>query len=60
VTPYLVRPVSDPRQLSGPTEGFKPATDLDRVLFSRQAARGSAGAARPSPAVPQDSGFLLE
>jgi pilus assembly protein CpaC len=60
VTPYLVRPVSDPRQLSGPTEGFKPATDLDRVLFSRQAARGSAGAARPAPAVPQDSGFLLE
>jgi pilus assembly protein CpaC len=59
VTPYLVRPVSDPRLLQGPTEGFKPATDLDRVLFMRQAARGAAGP-RPAAAVPQDSGFLLE
>jgi pilus assembly protein CpaC len=59
VTPYLVRPVSDPAALQGPTEGFKPATDLDRVLFMRQAARG-ATAARPVRAVPQDSGFLME
>ncbi len=59
VTPYLVRPVSDPRLLQGPTEGFKPATDLDRVLFMRQTARGGASA-RPATAVPQDSGFLLE
>ena len=59
VTPYLVRPVSDPRVLSGPTEGYKPATDLDRVLYMRQVARG-VSSPRPSPAVPQDSGFLLE
>lgn len=59
VTPYLVRPVSDPRVLQGPTENFRPATDLDRVLYMRQAARGGAPA-RPGPAVPQDSGFLLE
>ena len=59
VTPYLVRPVSDPALLQGPSEGFKPATDLDRVLFMRQVARG-ASAARPSRAVPQDSGFLME
>jgi pilus assembly protein CpaC len=59
VTPYLVRPVSDPRLLQGPSESFKPATDLDRVLFMRQAARGSSPG-RPVPAVPQDSGFLLE
>lgn len=60
VTPYLVRPVSDPRLLQGPTDGFKPATDLDRVLFLRQAARGGGASARPATAVPQDSGFLLE
>jgi pilus assembly protein CpaC len=59
VTPYLVRPVSDPRLLQGPTETFRPATDLDRVLFMRQAARGALPG-RPSPAVPPDSGFLLE
>ena len=60
VTPYLVRPVSDPRLLQGPTDGFKPATDLDRVLYQRQVARGGSATARPAPAVPQDSGFLLE
>ena len=59
VTRYLVRPVSDPNALQGPTENFRPATDLDRVLYMRQAARGGAPA-RPGPAVPQDSGFLLE
>ena len=60
VTPYLVRPVSDPRMLQGPTDNFKPATDLDRVLYMRQTARGGSASARPAPAVPQDSGFLLE
>ena len=58
VTPYLVRPVSDPRQLGGPTDGFRPATDLDRVLHARQVARGTPS--RPFPAVPRDAGFLLE
>jgi pilus assembly protein CpaC len=60
VTPYLVRAVSDPRALQGPSENFKPATDLDRVLYMRQVARGSGVPPRPSPVVPQDSGFLLE
>jgi pilus assembly protein CpaC len=58
VTPYLVKPVSDPRQLAGPTDGFRPATDLDRVLFNRQLARGTP--ARPVPSVPRDAGFVLE
>ncbi len=60
VTPYLVRPVSDPAALGGPTDGFKPATDLDRVLFMRQAARGAPAARLPVRSVPQDSGFLME
>lgn len=41
VTPYLVEPVSDPTKLQTPTDGFKPATDLDRVLNQRQIARGA-------------------
>ncbi|MCB4824762.1 type II and III secretion system protein family protein [Roseicella aerolata] len=56
VTPYLVRPVSDPRALSGPSEGFRPATDLDRLLYNRQIARGS----RPAtPIAPVNAGFIL-
>ncbi|MBW8269082.1 type II and III secretion system protein family protein [Caldovatus aquaticus] len=57
VTPYLVRPVSDPRQLALPTDGFRAAVDLDRVLFQRQIARG---AVMPPLRGRPDAGFILE
>ncbi|GGG43582.1 fimbriae assembly protein [Caldovatus sediminis] len=57
VTPYLVRPVSDPRQLAAPTDGFRPAVDLDRLLFQRQIARG---VAMPPLRGRPDAGFILE
>ncbi len=57
ITPYLVRPVSSQAALAAPTDGFRPATDLDRILYRRQAARGG-------PAVPLppglDAGFILD
>ena len=40
ITPYLVRPVSDPHALAAPTDSIRPASDLDRVLYRRQIARG--------------------
>jgi pilus assembly protein CpaC len=56
VTPYLVRPVSDPTALSAPTDGFRPATSLERILYQRQL-RGGA----PAPAqVPAGIGFRLQ
>ena len=57
VTPYLVRPASDPRQLTAPTDGFRPAVDLDRVLYQRQIARG---AAMPQMHTRPDAGFIVE
>jgi pilus assembly protein CpaC len=57
VTPYLVRPVSDPSQLAAPNDGFRPATDIDRVLFQRQIARG---APMPQFRSRPDAGFILE
>jgi pilus assembly protein CpaC len=57
ITPYLVRPVSDPQALAAPTDGFRPATDLDRILFRRQLARGAPGRAFRSGV---DAGFILE
>jgi len=58
VTPYIVRAVSDPAALVAPTDRFRPATDLERVLQRRQVARG----APPLPALrrPVDAGFMLE
>jgi pilus assembly protein CpaC len=53
VTPYIVRPAASPSLLQYPTDGFVPATDLDRVLLGRQLAP-SAGAR------PLNAGFVLK
>lgn len=57
VTPYIVRPTSDPKDIHVP-EGATapPASDLQRVLLFRQYA-GTAGS--PPPAVPGDVGFVI-
>jgi pilus assembly protein CpaC len=57
ITPYLVRPVANQAALAAPTDGFRPATDLDRVLHRRQAARGG-----PTVPLPPglDAGFILD
>ncbi len=55
VTPYIVRPVSDPRRLAAPTDDYVPPDDADRVLYYRQ--RGTiAGSPRP---IPGDAGFMM-
>jgi pilus assembly protein CpaC len=53
VTPYIVKPTSNPLALRTPTDGFKPATDLDRILFGRQISPVSG---QP----PVDAGFILK
>ena len=54
VTPYLVRPASSPADLHTPMDNFKPAIDLDRILFGRQLAPASPGSG------PLDAGFILK
>nr|WP_280855208.1 type II and III secretion system protein family protein [Pararoseomonas indoligenes] len=57
VTPYLVRPVSDPKALGTPTERLRPASDLDRILERQQVRRGG----RPEPIRARfDAGFVVE
>ncbi len=46
VTPYLVKPAPSPASLQLPTDGFKPATDLDRILLGRQLAQPDGSAPR--------------
>lgn len=55
ITPYIVRPVSDPRALALPNDGFRPANDIERILLHRQISR-EAGA----PRVPGQAGFIVE
>ena len=59
ITPYLVRGVSDPAQLKLPTDGWKPPSDLERILLLRQSARGGAQAAA-TPHIPGDAGFMVQ
>ena len=58
VTPYIVQPVSDPRSILLPTDGWRPPNDLERILLLRQSARNSSS---PSAVhIPGDAGFVLE
>lgn len=57
VTPYLVRPVSNPNELRTPVDGFVPATDLDRWLYMRQIGRG---ARMPQLQSRPNAGFMME
>lgn len=55
VTPYIVRPVSDPNALREPTASAPPTDDVDRWLLLRQVAR----ARGTPPSIPGDAGFGL-
>jgi len=59
VTPYIVKPVSDPTSLHAPTDGWQAPTDIERILYLRQAAPGYAGT-RPARRIPADAGFMVE
>ncbi|GAC1340320.1 MAG: type II and III secretion system protein family protein [Acetobacteraceae bacterium] len=59
VTPIVVRPVDDEAALHLPTDGFNPASDLERIVESRQLAR----ARRPMGGrlrIPGDAGFVVQ
>ncbi len=56
VTPYLVRGVRDPTALVTPTRDMVLSNDLDRIVYNRQLARGTA---QPTMThIPLDTGFI--
>ena len=57
VTPYVVRPVSDPAALRRPDDGWRPPSDLERILLLRQTSRD--GAAPAAIRIPGDAGFIV-
>jgi len=50
VTPYLVRPVSNPNQIAMPTDGFRTPDEAQRLLIG-QGSAGVNGEARPGASV---------
>jgi pilus assembly protein CpaC len=57
ITPYLVRPVSDPAALATPLDSFRPSTDLERILLRRQTGSGAPYRQIRPPAA---AGFIVE
>ena len=63
VTPYVVRPVANPGMLQLPTDGYRPPSDLERILLLRQSARqpgGSEAANQPVQHIPGSAGFIVQ
>ena len=60
VTPYLVRPVTSTAQLRLPTDGWRPPTDLERILLLRQTGRSPTQTVASAPRIPGDAGFLVQ
>lgn len=57
ITPYIVRPVSNPANLHEPTDGYTPPTDFERLLLLRQiSAKQPAVPVR----IPGDAGFMVQ
>lgn len=69
VTPYIVRPVDDPKQLATPLDGYKPATDGERILLGKLHGESPklTNSEKPDPATPANvfegiggqAGFLI-
>jgi len=57
VTPYIVRPVSDPAVLRTSADGWRPPNDLERILLLRQSGRPSA---TPVAHISGDAGFIVQ
>jgi pilus assembly protein CpaC len=60
VTPYIVAPVNDPNAIKLPTDGWRPPSDIERILYLRQSAPGYAGTTRAPQRIPADAGFMVE
>jgi len=58
VTPYLVRPVSDPQSIKTPLEAFRPPNDLERLLLLRQSSVDTPEISQN--AFPPDAGFVVQ
>lgn len=57
VTPYIVRPVSNPSVLRLPTDGYSPPPDLERLLLMRQVPKQKT----PVPVlIPGNAGFIVQ
>jgi pilus assembly protein CpaC len=57
VTPYIVRPVSNPSALRLPTDGYTPPPEIERLLLMRQVSKQRP----PVPvSIPGSAGFIVQ
>jgi pilus assembly protein CpaC len=59
VTPYIVRPVNDASALRTPVDGWRPPTDIERILYLRTSGGNPVNFQAPKR-IPADAGFMVE
>jgi pilus assembly protein CpaC len=57
VTPYIVRPVSEPAALHSPDDTYAPPNDLERIMLLRQV--GQLSPVKPAR-IPGSAGFIVQ
>lgn len=60
ITPYIVRPVSNPAQLRLAGENYTPPNDRERLLLLRQNSHVQPQAPTAAPRLPGRAGFILQ
>jgi pilus assembly protein CpaC len=63
VTPYIVRPIDNPRAIRYPTDAWKPATDIERIIYGKISGIPSPHAVPGGATAPHllgDAGFEVE
>jgi pilus assembly protein CpaC len=60
VTPYLVRPASNPNAFRLPTDKVAPASDIERILWGKLAAGQALEGGKPPAKLRGDPGFILK
>ena len=64
VTPYLVRPISDPKKVQTPLDGYVPPNDLQRILlgslYQQQPLAKPEETEKEMPKIHGQGGFMYE
>lgn len=63
VTPYLVKPISDPKKVQTPLDGYAPASDLQRILLGslyQQKPNAEKPSEKTMPPLHGKGGFIYE
>lgn len=60
VTPYLVKPISDPKKVQTPMDGYEPPSDMERLLYGNLYKQQPMDEKKDKPKLHGEGGFIYE